>query len=186
MWPICQGKGQSLYWRVKIKRVVLLSETLHKKAFTLCLYLQKYLILKSNTIISSKMLKAFTCQKNTAVLPFLNWLSIIPIMLAVWLAGWNVHLVSKYLLVWVITSNELRNANFLLDQSDVVIYYTTHKSYRRFCNIFQLTFSYWSAVSLKISWWALQNLQSKNREMHVAFNERTLVHLHFAKVQGVN
>ena len=96
MWPICQGKGQSLYWRVKIKRVVLLSETLHKKAFTLCPYLQKYLILKSNTIISSKMLKAFTCQKNTAVLPFLNWLSIIPIMLAVWLAGWNVHLVSKY------------------------------------------------------------------------------------------
>ena len=97
MWQICQGKGQSLYWRVKIKRVVLLSETLHKKASILCLYLQKYLILKSNTIISSKMLKAFTCQKNTAVLPFLNWLSIIPIMLAVWLAGWNVHLVSKYL-----------------------------------------------------------------------------------------
>ena len=101
MWPICQGKGQSLYWRVKIKRVVLLSETLHKKAFTLCPYLQKYLILKSNTIISSKMLKAFTCQKNTAVLPFLNWLSIIPIMLAVWLAGWNVHLVSKYLSYWI-------------------------------------------------------------------------------------
>ena len=97
MWPICQGKGQSLYWRVKIKRVVLLSETLHKKASILCPYLQKYLILKSNTIISSKMLKAFTCQKNTAVLPFLNWLSIIPIMLAVWLAGWNVHLVSKYI-----------------------------------------------------------------------------------------
>ena len=96
MWPICQGKGQSLYWRVKIKRVVLLSETLHKKASILCPYLQKYLILKSNTIISSKMLKAFTCQKNTAVLPFLNWLSIIPTMLAVWLAGWNVHLVSKY------------------------------------------------------------------------------------------